>query len=80
MTRPCLIAGLGATVLHRPAQFGTPKAVRALPMLRKRPNLLVGRQGTRTLDPLIKSTNQRVQADHTDELSAQQLDLWPDLE
>ena len=32
----------------------------------------------RTLDPLIKSANQRVQPNHTDELNTQQLELWPD--
>src|SRR4029450_11901651 len=33
-----------------------------------------------TLDPLIKSANQRVERDHTDALNAQQLELWPDSE
>jgi hypothetical protein len=37
-----------------------------------------GPSRTRTLDPLIKSANQRVQPDDTDALSAQQLELWPD--
>jgi hypothetical protein len=32
----------------------------------------------RTLDPLIKSANQRVQPAHTDDLDTQQLELWPD--
>jgi len=37
-----------------------------------------GPSRTRTLDPLIKSATQRVQPDDTDELNAQQLELWPD--
>ena len=36
------------------------------------------RRVRRTLDPLIKSAGQRVQVEHTDELSARQLELWPD--
>lgn len=37
-------------------------------------------QGLQPCDPLIKGANQRVQADHSDALNVQQLELWPDAE
>src|SRR5215471_3169342 len=42
------------------------------------PERIGGPSRTRTLDPLIKSTSQRVQAEHTDELNAHLLDLFSD--
>ena len=55
----------------------TPKQSIAEITERKNP-VIGGPSKTRTLDPLIKSTNQQVQPNYTDELNTQQLELWPD--
>jgi len=50
----------------------------AAPDAPEAPETIGGPSRTRTLDPLIKSANQRVQPDHTDALNMQQLELWPE--
>ena len=37
-----------------------------------------GPSRTRTLDPLIKRPSPKIAPDHTDALSEQQLELWPE--
>ena len=60
-------------------QLGT-KSTSGAPEESEAPETIGGPSRTRTLDPLIKSANQRVQRDHSDTLNVQQLELWPDAE